>query len=118
VHDATCTFPRSQVQPVLCCDEFEGLGAPPRKAEVALNAPVLITESGLSEAPADVYARGRSGQVPAATPAAPAKRSRMSERFVLANREWYPGLCRQCDNAKDCTLPQPAGGVFACDEFA
>ena len=103
---------------MLCCDEFEGLGA--RLARPAATEPcvqVLIVEPGLSEAPADVYARRMTMRAPAAPPAAPAKAPRMSERFIMANREWYPGLCKQCGKTEDCTLPKPPGGVFACDKF-
>jgi hypothetical protein len=40
-----------------------------------------------------------------------------AERFVAANREWYPGLCMTCNKQESCTYPRPEGGVFNCDEF-
>lgn len=27
------------------------------------------------------------------------------------------GLCSNCDNRKTCTLPQPEGGVWHCEEY-
>ncbi|MDO8632797.1 MAG: hypothetical protein Q7R41_20130 [Phycisphaerales bacterium] len=42
---------------------------------------------------------------------------RMAERFVVANREQYPGLCVTCTKRDTCTFPKPEGGVFNCDEF-
>ncbi len=27
------------------------------------------------------------------------------------------GLCVNCDNRHDCTLPRPAGGVWHCEEY-
>lgn len=42
---------------------------------------------------------------------------RVSERFAVANREWFPGLCMTCEKRENCTYPKPEGGVFRCDEF-
>ena len=39
------------------------------------------------------------------------------ERFAMANREWFPGLCMTCEKRDTCTFPKPEGGVFSCDEF-
>lgn len=39
------------------------------------------------------------------------------ERFAVANREWFPGLCMSCQKNDTCTFPKPDGGVFNCDEF-
>jgi hypothetical protein len=39
------------------------------------------------------------------------------ERFNVANREWFPGLCTSCEKLEACTFPKPEGGVFSCDEF-
>lgn len=43
--------------------------------------------------------------------------SRLTERFAVANREWFPGLCMTCEKRETCTFPKPEGGVFNCDEF-
>lgn len=42
---------------------------------------------------------------------------RLSERFAVANREWFPGLCTTCEKRETCTFPKPEGGVFNCEEF-
>lgn len=42
---------------------------------------------------------------------------RFDERFSVANREWFPGLCLTCEKRETCTFPKPEGGVFSCDEF-
>lgn len=42
---------------------------------------------------------------------------RFDERFAVANREWFPGLCMTCEKRETCTFPKPEGGVFNCDEF-
>ncbi len=42
---------------------------------------------------------------------------RSSARATMANREWFPGLCRTCAKRQDCVFPIPEGGVFSCDEF-
>lgn len=50
---------------------------------------------------------------PATRPADPEP----TNRFAVANREWYPGLCLTCEKREGCTFPKPEGGVFSCDEF-
>jgi hypothetical protein len=42
---------------------------------------------------------------------------RFDDRFAVANREWFPGLCMTCEKRDTCTFPKPEGGVFNCDEF-
>jgi hypothetical protein len=42
---------------------------------------------------------------------------RFDDRFAVANREWFPGLCMTCEKRETCTFPKPEGGVFSCDEF-
>ncbi len=44
-------------------------------------------------------------------------RPRDDERFAIANREWFPGLCVACEKREACTFPAPEGGVFNCEEF-
>lgn len=44
-------------------------------------------------------------------------RSEGVERFAVANREWFPGLCMTCVKLASCGFPKPEGGVFSCDEF-
>jgi len=46
-----------------------------------------------------------------------AEAPRRSERFSVANREWFPGLCMTCEKRATCTFPKPEGGVFNCEEF-
>jgi len=43
--------------------------------------------------------------------------AQQAERFAVANREWFPGLCMTCEKRETCTFPKPEGGVFNCDEF-
>ena len=41
-----------------------------------------------------------------------------SPRFVLANRNWYPGLCTTCIHDEACTFPRSLDRpVVSCDEF-
>lgn len=55
---------------------------------------------------------------PAAKREAPeAATDRSSARAAMANREWFPGLCRTCAKRQGCVFPVPEGGVFSCDEF-
>jgi len=43
--------------------------------------------------------------------------ARLTERFAVTNREWFPGLCMTCEKRETCTFSKPEGGVFNCDEF-
>ena len=36
---------------------------------------------------------------------------------TVYNEDAPPGLCRTCENFKDCTFPKPASGKWFCEEF-
>lgn len=41
------------------------------------------------------------------------RKSRRAEFDALE----YKGLCRNCENRDSCNFPQPAGGVWNCEEY-
>lgn len=87
-HRLTCTYPGSQDNPKLFCEEFECEGA---------------QCSG---------AAGNIGVV-TSTPIEPATGADSGGQCGTK----YLGLCVNCENREYCKYPKPAGGVWFCEEY-
>ncbi|MCB9855492.1 MAG: hypothetical protein H6818_07360 [Phycisphaerales bacterium] len=77
-------------------------------------APAVTTPGLFADTIGEPRESGRGGLQTIATLST---RSEGVERFAVANREWYPGLCMTCVKLASCSFPKPEGGVFSCDEF-
>lgn len=105
----------------------------------------LVIESPRSELPSDLFIAANREWFPGLRALSPDPASRVLPKFVprptaapkplpgregpeaavdpstlraaMANREWFPGLCRTCMKREGCVFPIPEGGVFSCEEF-